>query len=99
MKATGKVRRVDDLGRVVIPRDIRLERQIGAGTPLDIYTEDEKIIFVPYRRDNEFTQLLESAFRLLGNKVFEEAEYPNASDRVEKMKGLLETLLNEATHY
>lgn len=39
MKATGIVRRIDDLGRVVIPREIRKKLSIREGEPLEIYTD------------------------------------------------------------
>ena len=39
MKATGIVRRVDDLGRVVIPKEIRKSCRIREGDPLEIYTD------------------------------------------------------------
>lgn len=39
MKATGIVRRIDDLGRVVIPKEIRRQMRIREGDPLEIYTE------------------------------------------------------------
>ena len=39
MKATGIIRRVDDLGRVVIPKEIRRAMGIREGEPLEIYTE------------------------------------------------------------
>lgn len=39
MKATGIIRRVDDLGRVVIPRELRRTMGIREGEPLEIYTE------------------------------------------------------------
>lgn len=39
MKATGIVRRIDDLGRVVIPKEIRKNCGIREGDPLEIYTE------------------------------------------------------------
>ena len=38
MKATGIVRRIDDLGRVVIPKEIRRPLRIREGDPLEIYT-------------------------------------------------------------
>ena len=38
MKATGIVRRIDDLGRVVIPKEIRRTMRIREGDPLFIYT-------------------------------------------------------------
>ena len=41
MKATGIVRRIDDLGRVVIPKEIRRVMRIREGDPLEIYTEND----------------------------------------------------------
>ena len=40
MKATGIVRRIDDLGRVVIPKEIRKTLRIREGDSLEIYTEN-----------------------------------------------------------
>ncbi len=49
MKATGIVRRIDDLGRVVIPKEIRRTMRIREGDPLEIYTEsDGTVIFKKY---------------------------------------------------
>lgn len=49
MKATGIVRRIDDLGRVVIPKEIRRTMHIREGSPLEIYTgADGEVIFKKY---------------------------------------------------
>lgn len=49
MKATGIVRRIDDLGRVVIPKEIRRTMRIREGDPLEIYTSKEgEVIFKKY---------------------------------------------------
>lgn len=49
MKATGIVRRIDDLGRVVIPKEIRRTMRIREGDPLEIYTDKEGgVIFRKY---------------------------------------------------
>ena len=49
MKATGIVRRIDDLGRVVIPKEIRRTMKIREGEPLEIYTEaGGSVIFKKY---------------------------------------------------
>ena len=49
MKATGIVRRIDDLGRVVIPKEIRRTMRIREGDPLEIYTDKEGgVIFKKY---------------------------------------------------
>ncbi len=49
MKATGIVRRIDDLGRVVIPKEIRRTLRLHEATPLEIYTDREgEIILKKY---------------------------------------------------
>lgn len=49
MKATGIVRRIDDLGRVVIPKEIRRTMRIREGDPLEIFTDREGgVIFKKY---------------------------------------------------
>lgn len=49
MKATGIVRRIDDLGRVVIPKEIRRSLRIREGEPLEIYTDQEGgVVFKKY---------------------------------------------------
>lgn len=49
MKATGIVRRIDDLGRIVIPKEIRRTLRIREGDPLEIYTDREgEIILKKY---------------------------------------------------
>ena len=49
MKATGIVRRIDDLGRVVIPKEIRRTMRLREGDPLEIYTDREgEVIFKKY---------------------------------------------------
>ena len=49
MKATGIVRRIDDLGRVVVPKEIRRTLRIREGDPLEIYTDsDGEVIFKKY---------------------------------------------------
>ena len=49
MKATGMVRRIDDLGRVVIPKEIRRTMRIREGDPLEIFTDKEgELIFKKY---------------------------------------------------
>lgn len=48
MKATGIVREIDQLGRFVIPKEIRNTLNIQSYDPLEIYTEDDKIILRKY---------------------------------------------------
>lgn len=48
MKATGIIRRIDDLGRVVIPRDIRRSLRIREGDPLEIFIDNNGVCFQKY---------------------------------------------------
>jgi len=58
MKATGIVRRIDDLGRVVIPKEIRRTMRIREGDPLEIYTDaDGEVIFKKYSQVGELASL------------------------------------------
>ena len=60
MKATGIVRRIDDLGRVVIPKEIRRTMRIREGDPLEIFTDREGGVILrkysPIAEMGEFAQ-------------------------------------------
>ncbi|MCD8159585.1 MAG: AbrB/MazE/SpoVT family DNA-binding domain-containing protein [Clostridiales bacterium] len=71
MKATGIVRRIDDLGRVVIPKEIRRTMRIREGDPLEIYTDrDGEVIFKKYSLMGGMSecavQLCESLYKTTG---------------------------------
>lgn len=72
MKATGIVRRIDDLGRVVIPKEIRRTLRIREGDPLEIFTDREGEVILkkysPISELNEFAaEYAESVYDTLGN--------------------------------
>lgn len=57
MKATGVVRRIDDLGRIVIPKEIRKTLRIREGDPLEIFTDKEgEIILKKYSPIGELSE-------------------------------------------
>lgn len=71
MKATGIVRRIDDLGRIVIPKEIRRTMRIREGDPLEIYTDrNGEVIFKKYSPMGELgtfaRQLCESLSKTAG---------------------------------
>lgn len=75
MKATGIVRRIDDLGRVVIPKEIRRTMRIREGDPLEIFTNnDGEVIFKKY---SPLGELGEFAGVLCGD-TGQGAHYPGA---------------------
>lgn len=74
MKATGIVRRIDDLGRVVIPKEIRRTMRIREGDPLEIYTDRQGGVvlkkYSPINELNEFAgEFIESAHSILGDSA------------------------------
>ncbi|ANN35875.1 MULTISPECIES: AbrB/MazE/SpoVT family DNA-binding domain-containing protein [Bacillus cereus group] len=51
MKSTGVVRKVDELGRIVLPRELRNTLDIEAKTPIEIFVDGEKIVLQKYQPD------------------------------------------------
>ena len=75
MKATGIVRRIDDLGRVVIPKEIRKTMRIREGDPLEIYTDrDGEVIFKKYSPIGEMqafaSDYAETLSKIIGMPIF-----------------------------
>ncbi len=56
MKATGIVRKVDELGRVVLPIELRRNLDIKEKDALEIYVDEDKIILKKYRRVHIFSK-------------------------------------------
>lgn len=74
MKATGIVRRIDDLGRIVIPKEIRRTMRIREGDPLEIFTDkDGEVIFKKYSAVGELanfaTQYAEALYKTSGHSA------------------------------
>lgn len=62
MRSTGIVRRIDDLGRVVIPKELRRNLKIKEGDPLEIFTENDAICFKKYHPYDD--EQLKKAYQL-----------------------------------
>lgn len=85
MRATGIVRRVDDLGRVVIPKEIRRTMRIREGDPLEIFlTGEGGVTFMKYLPNEGYKEVLQ---KLL-------ADMKNDSDDVANVK--VELLIQQA---
>lgn len=72
MKATGIVRRIDELGRVVIPKEIRRTLRIREGDPLEIFTDREGGIIL--KKYSPVGELMELA-REFANSIFKTSGY------------------------
>lgn len=92
MKATGIIRRIDDLGRVVIPKEVRRSMGIKENDPFEIYISAEGgVVFIPYRPDtiNDLVALKE---RVLyesreAHSAEEQAAIKFAFETIEKIMG------------
>lgn len=93
MKATGLVRRIDDLGRVVIPKEIRRTYGINSGDPLEIFTNNEGcIILKKYDPLPEIKNRVET----LQGMITESTNYtPEVTKKAVSLLAELEKLLDE----
>ena len=69
MKATGIVRRMDELGRVVIPKEIRRTLRIREGDPLEIFTDRDELMLKKYSPIATIEKFSESAAKSLADGV------------------------------
>lgn len=62
MKATGQIRRIDDLGRVVVPKEVRVNLGIRDGDAFEIFTTEDRrgVVFQKYSFDTPVAQALKS---------------------------------------
>lgn len=92
MRATGIVRRIDDLGRIVIPKEIRKKFGIEEGAPLEIFVNEDEIIL---RRCDvsiglkEIVRRLEEEFSAIKNDMEIEA-----ADKIYEHINALKEILN-----
>ena len=67
MKSTGVIRRIDELGRIVIPKEIRRNLGIKAFEQLEIFIEDESVILKKYSSLNRLVRLANVLVDIIGN--------------------------------
>lgn len=93
MKATGIVRRIDDLGRVVVPKEIRRSYGINAGDPLEIFTDKEGYII--FKKYDPLPEILDRV-GTLQEMIAENTNYtPDVTKKAVNLLSELEKLLND----
>lgn len=91
MKSTGIVRKVDELGRVVLPIELRRTLGIAEKDPIEIFIEDDKIILKKYKADMTCAvtgEVSDDNLRLLGGKLILSTE--GARQLLPKLQGMVE---------
>lgn len=69
MKSTGIIRKVDELGRVVIPKEIRDSQDITEGTPMEIYVEGSKVIIEKYKQTCSFCKNKKNLIEFMNQEI------------------------------
>ena len=82
MKATGIIRRIDDLGRIVIPKEIRRTLRLRDGEAMEIFTDNGAVCFKKYNLMTEYTSTAEAMVKALKKQGIECALYDNSDCKV-----------------
>ena len=69
MKSTGIVRNIDELGRIVIPKEMRKKMDIESSDPLEIYGDGDKIILTKYTPNCSFCGVDSDICEFKGKKI------------------------------
>jgi len=86
MKATGIVRRIDDLGRVIIPKEIRRTMRLREGDPMEIFIEDDAVCFKKYDASQVPLDVLSDLKSLIDDKI------NDITKNVDKQKAIYDKL-------
>lgn len=89
MKATGIIRRVDDLGRIVLPKEVRRKVGITEGTPMEIFTDSDGIVLKKYNTSEELMNLVSVLEEAVDNSV-DDLE----GERVSAIRGHIKEIRN-----
>lgn len=73
MKGTGIVRKLDELGRITLPIELRRTLGVHERDPLEIFVEDDKIILKKYEPSDVFNGSTEELYDYCGKKVSKES--------------------------
>lgn len=85
MKSTGIVRKLDELGRITLPIELRRKLEIGERDPLEIFVEENRIILQKYEPYDIFTGDKNELFDFCGKKVSKES-----ISQLAKIAGIIE---------
>ena len=88
MKATGIIRNLDQLGRFVIPKETRKALDLNEGDPIEMFTDEDKIILKKYTPGCHCCGNLEDLTDVLGLKICPKClkEFKKAIDLIDKLR-------------
>lgn len=91
MRSTGVIRRIDDLGRIVIPKEFRRKMCIHEGDPLELYEGDDFVAFKKYSP----TKSVKDSLEVLKNVVLDEPELEYKATLLRKLQEMSELIEQE----
>lgn len=94
MKSTGVIRRIDELGRIVIPKEIRRNLGIRDGENVEIFTDNDSIILKKYYRMSTSSDLANSLCELINNE-FNYKIMITDREKVIASRGFKEDIINK----
>ena len=101
MKATGIVRRIDDLGRIVIPSDFREELGMEPGEKIEIYIEEGRVILKrtvktdPLSEINSLKERISKAYDIAWNNDISSPDCPEYEEMHKALKAVMDALRGE----
>lgn len=96
---SGIIRRVDDLGRILIPKGIRSTLQIREGDPLEISVEEGHIVIEPYIATGDYrTAIKRIVDNIKQDSTYTEDEERRASFVVAQLEAVIESIDKENTN-
>ena len=95
MKSTGVVRRIDDLGRVIIPKEIRRTMNIAADDPLEIFLNDGMVCFAKYNTGDNYAEQIENICK---NIKYDSEDIEKNEEILQKLYDVIELLKGGANN-
>ena len=93
MKSTGIIRRIDDLGRVVIPKEVRRILNLQEGDPMELFVADEMLCLQKYYAEDGYIERIKNLIASLNEDSYME----NSAEIKSKLNEILELLSGKVT--
>lgn len=88
MKSTGIIRRIDDLGRIIIPKEIRRTLNIREGDPLEMFVADRILCLQKYYAGDGYKEIIQNLIANIGDDI----DFVNSNEIQIKLNEALEIL-------
>ncbi|MGL6200614.1 MAG: AbrB/MazE/SpoVT family DNA-binding domain-containing protein [Lachnospiraceae bacterium] len=95
MKETGIIRKIDRMGRVVLPKELRWKYRINCGDMVEIYTDGDNILLRKYNQEENFMEQVEMLYETVEHMEKEMEITKELQDYLKQIRGKLEKIQEE----